>query len=123
MTLTAIEPLLYQRAERVAHEQSATIGDILNSALQLYFWELDRRKIAEESAVYRRQHAQLRSEYLGEYIAMHKGDVVDHDKDFIRLRQRIRQRFPNTAVMMTLVTDEATPTLTRSGFQMMEHPQ
>ena len=123
MTVTAIEPLLYQRAEKVAHEQSTTIGDILNSALQLYFWELDRRKIAEESVSYRHQHAQLRIEYPGEYIAMHKGAVVDHDKDFTRLRQRIRQRFPGTAVMITLVTDEATPTLTRRGFQMVEHPQ
>jgi len=123
MTITAIEPLLYQRAERVAHEQSATIGDILNSALQLYFWELDRRKITEESAMYRRQHAQLRSEYLGEYIAMHKGSVVDHDKDFIRLRQRIRQRFPGTTVMITLVTEENTPTLVRSGFQMADNLQ
>ncbi|MBN2002883.1 MAG: hypothetical protein JXA21_05970 [Anaerolineae bacterium] len=116
MTPTLIEPQLYQRIEQIAREQSTTIGDILNSALQLYLWELDRRKIAEESAHYRQQHSQLRQEYLGDYIAMHQGIVVDHDKDFAQLRQRVRQRFPRVAVMMTLVTEEADSTLVRDGF-------
>ncbi len=123
MTLTQIEQQLYQRAEQVAHEQSKSIGDILNAALQSYLWELDRRKIAEESAHYRRQHAQLRQEYLGEYIAMHKGAVVDHGEDFAQLRQRVRERFPNTAVMITLVTEEPIATLARSGFRMADNPQ
>lgn len=118
MSLTQIEQRLYQRVEQVAREQSTTIGDILNAALQSYLWELDRRKIAEESAHYRRQHAQLCQEYLGEYIAMHKGAVIDHSEDFAQLRQRVRQRFSGTAVMITLVTEEPMPTLARSGFQV-----
>lgn len=118
MTLAQIEQKLYQRAEQIAHEQSRTISDILNAALQSYLWELDRRKIAEESVHYRRQHTQLRQEYLGEYIAMHKGAVIDHSEDFAQLRQRVRERFPGTAVMITLVTEEPIPTLARSGFRV-----
>ncbi len=123
MTLAQIEQKLYQRAEQVAHEQSRSIGDILNAALQSYLWELDRRKITEESAHYRRQHAQLRQEYLGEYIAMHRGAVVDHSEDFTQLRQRMQERFPNTAVMITLVTEEPIAALARSGFRMADNPQ
>lgn len=81
-------------------------------------WELDRRKITEESAHYRRQHAQLSQDYLGQYIAMHQGVVIDHGEDFAQLRQRVRQQFPDTAVMITLVTEDATPVLERKGVEM-----
>jgi len=122
MILAQIEQTLYQRAEQVAREQSRSISDLLNAALQSYLWELDRRKIAEEGAHYRRQHAQLRQEYLGEYIAMHKGAVVDHGEEFTQLRQRVQERLPGTAVMITLVTEEPISTLARSGFRMTDTP-
>lgn len=115
MSLTLIEPLLYQRAEEIAREQQTNIADILNRALRHYLWEMDRRKIAVESNAYRQQHAQLCQNYLGQYIALHNGKVVDHDADFTLLRARVRQRWPDTAVMITLVTEESQPTLERSG--------
>lgn len=118
MNLSLIKPTLYQRAEKIAREQSAGIADVLNTALQHYFWELDRCKVAEESAHYRYQHKELKKDYLGQYIAMHNGEVVDHDKDFERLRVRIHHRLPDVAVMITLVTEEATPTLERRGFRI-----
>ncbi|MBN1486027.1 MAG: hypothetical protein JW981_00210 [Anaerolineae bacterium] len=118
MGLTLINPALYQRAEKLAQEQSTAITDILNVALRQYFWELDRRKIAEESACYRQQHSQLCDQYLGYYIAMHNGEVVDHDKDFKQLHARVQQHWPDTAVMITLVTKQAMPTLERRGFRM-----
>lgn len=49
---------------------------------------------------------------------MHNGQVVDHDTDFQALRQRIRQRFGRTPVMITLVEDVAEQPLVRHGFRM-----
>ena len=54
-------------------------------------WELDRWKISEESQIYQRRHAELKAQYLGQYIAMHDGQVVDHDNDFVALRERVRR--------------------------------
>ena len=67
---------------------------------------------------YRHQHTQLYQDYLEQYIAMHNGAVVDHDADFARLHVRVRQRLPDTAVMITLVSKQVTPTLERRSFQM-----
>lgn len=117
MPTVAIGPILYQRVEQAALESQMSTGEMFNQALRRYLWDLDRRKIAEESKAYRRQHAELKARYLGQYIAMHKGQVVDHDPDFQTLRQRVRQQFGRTAVMITLVEEAAEPELIRRGFR------
>ena len=118
MPTVAVEPELYRRVEEAALEHKASISEILAEAVQRYLWELDRRKISEESKIYRQRHAELKAEYLGQYIAMHNGQVVDHDTDFQTLRQRIRQRFERTPVMITLVEDVAERPLVCHGFRM-----
>ncbi len=118
MPTIAVETELYNRIEKAASEHKANINEILNQAVRRYLWELDRRKISEESKIYRQHHAELKDQYLGQYIAMHEGQVVDHDADFPTLRQRIRQLFGHTPVMITLVEETAEQHLTRHGFRM-----
>lgn len=118
MPSVVVEPKLYRRVEEAALEHQRSIDEILTEAVRRYLWELDRRKISEESRVYRQRYAELKAQYLGEYIAMHNGQVVDHDADFQALRQRVRKRFGHTAVMITLVEDVAQRPLTRRGFRM-----
>ena len=113
MPTVAIEPALFQRVEQAAIDSQISTAEMFTQALRGYLWELDRRKIAEESKAYRRQHAELKGQYLDQYIAMHKEQVVDHDVDFPALRQRVRQRFGRTAVMITLV-DVLAPVLTET---------
>ena len=118
MPTVAIEPSLYQRVEQAAIEGEISTGEVFTQALRRYLWELDRRKIAEESKAYRQQYGELKERYLGQYIAMSQGKVVDCDLDFKMLRQRVRQRFGRTAVMITLVEETPEPTLMRRGFRV-----
>jgi hypothetical protein len=104
--------------EEAALEHKASIDEIITEAVRHYLWELDRRKISEESKIYRQRYAELKAQYLGQYIAMHNGQVVDHDADFLALRQRVHQRFGRTPVMITLVEDVAERTLVRHGFRL-----
>ena len=118
MPTVMIEPDLYDRASQTAHRLNSSIEDVFAEAMQRYLWDLARAKISQESHTYRLLHAELKTKYLGQYIAMHDGQVVDHDSDFQLLRQRIRQRYGNTAVMMTRVEENGEPTLTRRGFRV-----
>ncbi|MBE9508389.1 MAG: hypothetical protein IMY86_10105 [Chloroflexi bacterium] len=118
MPTVAIESRLYRRVQETALEHKVSIGEILAKSVRLYLWELDRRKISKESKIYRQRYAELKEQYLGQYIAMRNGQVVDHDPDFQTLRQRIRQCFGRTPVMITLVEDVAERPLIRHGFRM-----
>jgi hypothetical protein len=80
--------------------------------------QLDRRKISEESQTYLQRHTELKAQYLGQYIAMNDGQVVDHDMDVTILRQRVRQRFGRKPVMITLVEEVAERPLVRYGFRL-----
>lgn len=81
-------------------------------------WDSNRRKISDESQIYQQRHAELKAQYLGQYIAMHDGQVVDHDSDVTVLRQRVRRSFGRTPVMVTLVEEVAEQTFVRHGFRM-----
>lgn len=115
MPTVAIESDLYKRVEQAAEEHRSSVGDIFARAVCLYLWELERRKVSKESKIYRQRHAELKTKYLGQYIAMRAGQVVDHDRDFQTLRRRIHQRFGRAPVMITLVKDIAERPLTRHG--------
>ncbi|MDM8527977.1 hypothetical protein QUF58_07150 [Anaerolineales bacterium HSG24] len=118
MPAIMVEEQLYQQAEVTAQIHQTDLTDLFSQALRRYLWELDRRKIAQEGELYRKQHADLKKKYLGVYIAMHQGQVVDHDAEFDLLRQRVRQQFGRTPVMMTLVTEEVDQPLTSHSFRM-----
>jgi len=118
MPTVTIEPELYERVADAAQREKAGVEQVLQMALRRYLWELARRKIAEESAVYRRRHSELKKQYLGEYIAMVDGEVVDHGRDFQALRRRISKRYGRIPVMMTLVEDSPEATLTRYGLRL-----
>lgn len=117
MPTVVIEPELYKRVEEVAAEYEASTDEIFVEALRSYLWDWQRRKISEESEIYRQRHPELRDQYQGQYIAMHNGQVVDYDTDFKSLRQRVRQRFGRTPVLMTLVKSSAEWILVRHGFR------
>ena len=118
MPTVAIESRLYRRVKETALEHKVSIGEILAKSVRLYLWELDRRKISKESKVYRQRYAELKEQYLGQYIAMRNGQVVDHDPDFQTLRQRMRQCFGRMPVTITLVEDVAERPLVRHGFRL-----
>lgn len=118
MPTITIDPDLYKRIESIARREHASLPQMLETALRRYIWELDRRKISEEAAAYRHQHATLKKNYLGEYIAMRDGEVVDHDRDFHALRQRVRQKFQHIPVMITLVGDSPEQIISRRGFRV-----
>lgn len=116
MSPIVLEPEIYQQVERVASEQQTSIEQVVNQAARQYLWELKRRKISQESKIYQARHRELKEKYLGQYIAMRDGQVVDNDFEFEALLKRIREQYGDAPVLMTRVEDEALPTLTRRGF-------
>jgi hypothetical protein len=55
---------------------------------------------AEAAAWYARPDAD-REPYAGQYVAVLRGKVLDHDSDRLALAQRIRARYPETPVLIT----------------------
>jgi len=101
-TISIPESVLNDLNEMVKLE-NVPIEQVLDRAVTHYRRELGRRKIDAEIAAYKHKYPRLRAKYMGNYIAMHKGRVVDHDRELEALNRRIRARFGRTPVLMRLV--------------------
>jgi hypothetical protein len=54
-------------------------------------------------------HPVLKQKYAGQHVAIHEGQLVDHDEDAMTLAQRIRERFGRTPILITHVDDNPLP--------------
>ncbi len=111
MSTITLSPQLIAELEQAASEQAMNPEQLLEDAVRTYLRQLERDKIKAEAEAFRQLHPELVKQYLGRYVAIHNGKVVDHDPDFQALHQRIRQRFGRQAVLLRQVTPEPERTL------------
>lgn len=62
--------------------------------------------IEGEIAAFHKLHPELLKKYKGEFVAVHRHTLVDHDADKLALYQRIQDRYPDQFVLMRRVEDE-----------------
>ena len=62
--------------------------------------------------------ANLVAQYPSEYVAVHQGQVVDHDPDVVCLEQRIAERWGEVAILIAPVTDEPRRDLSSVSFRL-----
>jgi len=107
-----LRPELMEQLERVAAEQAVTPEELLETTVHSYLRQLGREKIKAEAEAFRAMHAELVKKYLGQYVAIHNGKVVDHDEDFQSLHSRIRRCFGRQPVLLRRVETEPERVLT-----------
>jgi len=60
-----------------------------------------RAKIHVEAEAWRSMPEAERSQYHGQFVAIHQGQVIDHDPDRLKLYRRVRRQWADTPVLMT----------------------
>jgi hypothetical protein len=98
-------PGLIERIRHVARETNRDTTQVVEAAVQAYLDPLDRDKIHEEAEAFWAMQADLIARYPGEYVAVHQGQVVDHDPDVVRLEQRVEEQWGQSAILIAPVTD------------------
>ncbi|MCC7106824.1 MAG: hypothetical protein IT307_16955 [Chloroflexi bacterium] len=63
-------------------------------------------KINREIVAYEAMHPRLAEERLGEWVAIHQGALVDHDRELSALYKRIRARYGRTSVLLRQVSSQ-----------------
>jgi len=64
-----------------------------------------------EMQAYIALHPMLKEKYFGQYVAIYGGALIDHDPDHAALYRRIDAQYPDEFVWISLVEEEAIPTL------------
>lgn len=94
---------IYHQANRIAVRTRRDVADILLETITRSFAPLpvDDNRLAMNQNVeaFIALHVELVKHYLGQYVAICEGQLVDHDLDPVVLLQRIRTRFPGQVVL------------------------
>ena len=101
----SLQPDLQMELVHVADVVGVDVPTLLAQAVRDYLDRLAEQKIIAESKAFRAMHAELLQRYRGEYVAIHDGEVVDHDVDLCALNRRIRARYGRIAVLLQRVTE------------------
>lgn len=134
MTEIALPDQVVERLQQVASQKQINIAELLVRAVEFYLandvameededaWEFEQKLVIDrEMQAYLQQHEQLLTIYRGQSIAMHNGEVIDHDPDEVALSQRVRARYGKEPVLITPVLPEPIQTIfVRSPRLLME---
>lgn len=101
-----IQDHMFAELVPIAEHEGKEVEDLVSEALQRYLWEAKERKIDREMEAYSAMHTELKQRFLGEYVAVHNGELVDHDTDRRALSRRVRQKYKSVAVLITPVKEE-----------------
>jgi hypothetical protein len=77
----------------MAKEEGTTPQDLAETAIRRFLRYEARRRIQSEENAFRAMHAGLRAAYSDQYVAVYRGQVVDHDPDQLALFRRVEERY------------------------------
>jgi len=66
-------------------------------------------------------YADLQKQYLGQFVAVHEQQMVDHDQDVLQLEQRIVERFGDIAILIAPITTSGKRDLQQIGIRLDAH--
>jgi hypothetical protein len=97
--------------QQIARVRSVDPAVLAQDAIRSFLHAEARRVIQQEAAAFQRMHPQLLSTMPGEYVAVHQGQVVDHDHDQLALFLRVEAAYSGQPVLIRQVRPENEQTI------------
>jgi hypothetical protein len=123
---------IYQQVEKTARATNRRVAEVITDTLAESFLyqnpPLDREIESDEQPypprvhieamdkeieAYKKMHSQLWKEYPHQFVAIHQGKLIDHDKEFAALVERVQDKYPypEHIVLMREVQSDPDPVL------------
>ncbi len=64
----------------------------------------ERQQMLKEEAAFKKMLPDLLPNYLDEYVAVYRQQLVDHDQDMVTLVDRVHAKYPNAVIMVKQVS-------------------
>jgi post-segregation antitoxin (ccd killing protein) len=96
---------------QLARERAMDPSALANEAIRAYLRSAARDDMDQEAEAFRRLHPDMLATIPGQYAAVYRGQLVDHDADQLALYQRIEARFQGLPVLIRQVRPEVEQTI------------
>lgn len=104
MVTITLKRELHESLESAAEKEDRSVDDLVNEAVRCYLRDREVAKIDRELEAYEAMHPELRQKYFDRWVAIHDGQLVDHDDDGALLHRRILAQYGRTPVLIQRVT-------------------
>ena len=105
-TQVSLDADLVESLQQIAAEQGLTLDQVISDLARQYLRQARRAKLQREAEAYQALYVDLKSKYLGQHVAIHDGNLVDHDTDPVVLVRRVRQRFGHAPILIRQVEEQ-----------------
>jgi predicted transcriptional regulator len=105
LTIT-LQPDIAGQVTELASNNHISTDAFVDQALRNHLAHFRREKIHSETAAFQQQQAMLLERYPEQYVAIHNGELIDHDADLRTLHLRIHARLGRMPVLLKQVTHE-----------------
>ncbi len=109
MGVIDLSPHLLEQIERLAQWQQVTAETVTARAVSDYLDRLEWEKLEAEMAAFQAQRSALLAAYPDQYVAIHDGQVIDHDADLRALHSRVYARMGFIPILLQKVTPTPAP--------------
>ena len=107
MTVVDLNPRVFEQVRWIARWQKVTTDELTARALSSYLDRLEWEKLQSEMDAFQAQLPGLLTTYPDQYVAIHDGQVIDHDTDLRALHGRVYAKLGSVPVLLQQV--RATP--------------
>ena len=114
------ESALVYQLEQLAEQTAQPVEKVLETAVATYLDELDGQGFMRKHKPFGDIQEELVKLYLGHFVAIYHGEVVDHDLNVSLLEQRVRKRFGLLPVLIAPVKSQTRYEIRWRGGRMEE---
>lgn len=106
MLTVTVEPDLAEKITLLTNGNQSSAKAFVDEAVRTHLHEMARKKIRLETKAFEQQQEMLLANYLGQYVAFHNRQLIDHDSDLLTLHLRVAEQLGNITVLLKKVTRE-----------------
>lgn len=117
MTVTIREQTARQLT-KVADDQATSPEELVEKAIRELLRSEADRILAREMDAFRTLHSSLLQQFPKEYVAIHRGELIDHDADQYALYLRVDETYPDEIILIKQVNPSIEEVYTIRQFQI-----
>lgn len=103
LTIT-LEGEVQEKIEALAQKWGKSVPETIAATIDIALQQGEPTDpMDQEIAAYEQLHPQLKERYLGQYVAIHQGEVVDSDRDLGTIAERIEAKYADGITLIRKV--------------------
>ncbi len=105
MSVIEVDSTLIQEIGSYSNGENGDLTAVIEDILRQHLFRLRQQKFDQECEYYEKNHSQIVEQYLGRYVAIHQGKIIDADEDGTVLSKRVRQKWGRTPIAIIHVRE------------------